>query len=246
MKLEGKKIFVTGGSRGIGSSIALMAAELGARVAITYASNEAKARETLEKLPGSGHLCVPMNLSDRASIDSALEKVLVEFAGLSGVVNNAGLKADNLILRMKAEDFEKVLEANLTGSFWVTKLAVKAMLKNQSGSIVNISSVVAHLANPGQANYSASKAGLEAMTRSVAMEVASRNLRINCVAPGFIQTDMTDSLPESVRMELQKRIPLQRIAEPQEVAAAVCFLLSDLSSYITGHTLHVNGGMWMQ
>ncbi len=243
MDLKDKNIFVTGGSRGIGAAIVEEVAAQGARVFFTYSSNEQLAHQLIARLPGKGHKAFSMNLQDLTSIETAFEAA--SEVGLHGVVNNAGMKADQLLLRLKAEDFETVLKANLTGNFWVTKLAVKHMLKRQAGSVVNLTSVVGQTGNPGQSNYAASKAGLEAFTKSVAQEVASRNIRLNCVAPGFIETDMTQSLPEAVKAELLKKIPMQRIAAPKEVAHAVCFLLSDKSSYITGHSLNVNGGMYM-
>jgi 3-oxoacyl-[acyl-carrier protein] reductase len=243
--LNGKKILVTGGSRGIGAAIVEWLAGHGAQVAFTYSSREDSAQQVLAKLPGSGHFYVRMDLRDEASIDQAISQTLEKFGALDGVVNNAGMTKDGLLLRMKTEDFDSVISTNLRGTFMVVRGGVKGMLKSRAGSIVNITSVIGQTGNAGQANYAASKAGLEAFSRSAAKEVASRSIRINCVAPGFIATEMTGVLTEDQRKSILSQIPMQRIAEPHEVAAAVGFLLGDDSKYITGHTLSVNGGLFM-
>ena len=243
--LAAKKIFVSGGSRGIGASIVKTLAAQGARVAFTYSSNEAAAKAVLESLSGEGHLMVQMDLTHETSISSAIEKVLAHFGEIDGVVNNAGITKDQLLLRMKTEDFDNVLQTNLRGTFLVTKGFLKGLLKSRKGSIVNITSVIGQTGNPGQANYAASKAGTEGFSKSTALEVASRGIRVNCVAPGFINTEMTGVLTEEQKKAILSKIPLERIAEAEEVAQAVSFLLSDNSRYITGQTLNVNGGMYL-
>lgn len=243
--LSAKKIFVSGGSRGIGAAIVKTLALQGAQVAFTYSSNEAAAQEVLKNLTGSGHMMVQMDLLQETSITSAIEKVLAHFSEIDGVVNNAGITKDQLLLRMKTEDFDSVIQTNLRGTFLVTKGFLKGFLKSRKGSIVNITSVIGQTGNPGQANYAASKAGTEGFSKSTALEVASRGIRVNCVAPGFIKTEMTAVLTEEQKKAILSKIPLDRIAEAEEVAAAVAFLLSDDSRYITGQTLNVNGGMYL-
>jgi 3-oxoacyl-[acyl-carrier protein] reductase len=243
--LFGKKIFVTGGSRGIGAAIVKFLVDKGAQVAFTYSSNEAAAKAVLESLPGNGHMMTQMDLGKEDSVLSTVEKVMAHFGQIDGVVNNAGITKDQLLLRMKVEDFDSVIQTNLRGTFLVTKAFLKPLLKARKGSIVSVTSVIGQTGNPGQANYAASKAGTEAFSRSTALEVASRGIRVNCVAPGFIKTEMTDSLTEDQKKMILSKIPLDRIAEPEEVASAVAFLLSDESRYITGHTLNVNGGMYL-
>jgi 3-oxoacyl-[acyl-carrier protein] reductase len=241
----GKKVFVTGGSRGIGAAIVKLLAGKGAQVAFTYSSREESAQKVLQDLPGTGHMILSMNVADEASVEHGVAKVLEQFKEIDGVVNNAGITKDTLLLRMKAEDFSSVVETNLKGTFLVTKTFLKSMLKARKGSIVNITSVIGQTGNAGQANYAASKAGIEAFSRSTALEVASRGLRVNCVAPGFINTEMTGVLPDEHKKAILAKIPLERIGEGDEVASAVAFLLSDDSRYITGHTLDVNGGLFM-
>ncbi len=244
-RLTGKKIFVTGGSRGIGASIVRTLAAEGAQVIFSYASREDAAREVLSKLPGEGHLIYKMNLCDEGNIEQVFREVSEKLGELDGLVNNAGVTKDQLLLRMKSEDFDMVLNANLRGSFLVTRAALKGMLRARKGSIVSVTSVIGQTGNAGQANYSASKAGLIAFSKSVALEVASRGIRVNCVAPGFIATDMTETMTSDARDNVMKRIPLASIGHAQDVAQSVLFLLSDESKYITGHTLNVNGGMYM-
>jgi 3-oxoacyl-[acyl-carrier protein] reductase len=244
-ELRNKKIFVTGGSRGIGAGIVKILAQKGAQVAFTYSSREDAAQQVLKSLPGEGHFFLPMDIKDETSIQKAVETVLEKFSEVDGVVNNAGITKDTLLLRMKAADFDQVINTNLRGTFLVTKAFLKSMLKARRGSIVNITSVIGQTGNPGQANYAASKAGTEAFARSTAAEVASRGIRVNCVAPGFIATEMTHILSEDLKNQILEKIPLGRIAEPDEVAYAVAFLLGDESKYITGQTLNVNGGLYM-
>jgi len=243
--LKGKRIAITGGSRGIGAGIAKYLSDQGARVALTYSSSQAQAEEVLAKLTGQGHLCTALNVSDAASVEKCFDTIFSHFDGLDGLVNNAGITRDQLLMRMKDEDFDAVINTNLKGAFMCTRAVMRPLLKARGGSIVNISSVVGQMGNPGQANYSASKAGLEGFTRSVAMEVASRGIRVNAVAPGFIVTDMTDNLDPKQKEAIQSKIPLQRLGSVDDVAASVAFLLSDMSVYITGQVLQVNGGLYM-
>lgn len=245
LDLKGKRILVTGGSRGIGAGIARRLAESGARVAITYTSRPDAAGEVLKSLAGDGHFLVKMDVGDENSVNEGIQSVFKTFDQLDGVVNNAGVTRDQLLLRMKAEDFDDVIKTNLRGTFLVTKAVLKPLLKARAGSIVNVTSVIGHSGNAGQANYAASKAGIDGFTRSVAQEVASRGIRLNCVAPGFIVTDMTDALDEAQKNAILTKIPLNRLGHTDDVAHAVRFLLSDASSYITGQTIHVNGGMYM-
>ncbi len=249
MKFENKKIIVTGGSRGIGAAIVRELTLRGAQVAFSYSSQESAAQKLLSEITESGsakaHFCFPLQLTEPAQTEEALAAAFEKLGGCDGVVNNAGISKDQLLIRTKTEDFQSVIQTNLIGTFVVTKAAVKYFLKQRSGAIVNISSVIGSTGNIGQAAYAASKAGLSGLTKSVALEVASRGIRINSVSPGYIATDMTDKLSDQVKKEILSRIPLQRIAEPNEVAYAVLFLLSDLSSYVTGQTLHVNGGVFM-
>lgn len=244
-RLEGKKYFITGGSRGIGAAIVKHLASQGATVAFSYAARKDAAEAVLASLPGNGHMIVPLDIQAEASVQEASQAVLSTFGDVDGLVNNAGITKDQLLLRMKSEDFESVVRANLLGTFLVTQSFLKPMLKARKGSIVNITSVIGQTGNAGQANYAASKAGIEGLSKSTALELASRNIRVNCVAPGFIATDMTQSLTADQKTRILEKIPLGRIAEADEVAKAVAFLLSDDSQYITGHTLSVNGGMFM-
>lgn len=243
--LDGKKIVVTGGSRGIGAGIVRLLAEEGASIAFTYASSEAGAQKVIADLPGEGHFYIHMDLSQEGSVEKAVQHILEKWPEVDGLVNNAGITKDQLLLRMKAEDFDEVLQTNLRGTFLVTKAFIKPMMKSRKGSIVNITSVIGQTGNPGQANYAASKAGTVAFSKSVALEMGSRFVRINCVAPGFIGTDMTGAMTEAAQQKIIEKIPLQKIGEPYDVAMAVRFLLSDESKYITGHTLNVNGGLFM-
>ncbi len=241
----GRAVLVTGSSRGIGAGIARRLASEGARVAITYASNPDAAQKIVTSLPGSGHISLHLQVGDETSVEKAFSKVLEEFGRLDFLVNNAGITKDQLLLRMKADDFDRVTEANLRGVFLCTRAAAKIMLKARFGSIVNITSVVGQTGNPGQSNYAASKGGVEAFTKSVALELASRQVRANCVAPGFIVTEMTDVLSDQQRRSILDRIPLKALGDVSDVAAAVSFLLSSDAKYVTGHTLSVNGGLYM-
>ncbi len=244
--LSGKNVFITGGSRGIGAAIVRKCAELGARVAFTYSSQEAQASQVLASLPGEGHKIYKLNVSLQSEVDAVSQTVLKDFAEIHGIVNNAGITKDQLLLRMKDEDFDAVLKANLYGTFYVSKAFAKNLLRAKNASVVNISSVIGSTGNAGQANYAASKGGVEAFTKSMALELSSRNVRTNAVAPGYIKSDMTDALTEDQLKQFSEKIPLGRAGQAEEVANAVAFLLSDASSYITGQTLHVNGGLYLQ
>lgn len=243
--LKGKRIVVTGSSRGIGAGIAKFLSEQGARVAVTYASSTAGAEKVMSELKGDGHLLVNLNVTSSESVDKAFEEILGKFEGIDGLVNNAGVTRDGLLMRMKDEDFDAVMATNLRGAFLCTKAVMRPMIKARGGSIVNVSSVVGQMGNPGQSNYAASKAGLEGFTRSVALEVASRGIRVNALAPGFIVTDMTDALDEKQKAAIESRIPLQRLGSVEDIAQSVSFLLSDASLYITGQVLQVNGGLYL-
>lgn len=244
-QLRGQKILVTGASRGIGAAIAFDLANRGASIAIAYASREDAAQDVLKKLPGEGHFTVKLDVSSEATVEQGLNQVFAKWETFDGLVNNAGITKDTLLLRMKTEEFDQVVRTNLTGTFLVTRGCLKMFVRARKGSIVNVTSIIGQTGNSGQANYAASKAGIEAFSRSAAKEVASRGIRVNCVAPGFIATEMTDVLHEDHKKAILEKIPLGRIAEPSEVASAVAFLLSEDARYITGHTLSVNGGMFM-
>lgn len=243
MNLENKNIFVTGGSRGIGAAIVKELANQGAKVAFTYSSQQEAAETVLKSLKGSGHKHFKMDVSQSAQVEEVGSQILETFGQIHGVVNNAGITKDQLILRMKNEDFTDVIKTNLEGVFYVTKFFSKSMLKNRQGSFVNISSVVGATGNAGQSNYAASKAGVEGFTKSIALEFAARNIRANTISPGYISSDMTKNLTEEQLKYFSDRIPLGRPGNPEEIAKAVVFLLSDAASYITGQTLHINGGL---
>lgn len=244
-KLVGRRIAVTGSSRGIGAGIATWLAAEGAQVVVTFSSNEAAAQEVVKSLKGSGHLCLPLNVSDEASVEAFFAKVQ-EAGGLHGLVNNAGIEKDQLILRMKTEEFDAVIGTNLRGTFLCARAAIKMMFKAKvAGSIVNITSVIGEMGNPGQSNYAASKAGVEGLSKSLAKEVASRGIRINCVAPGFIDTDMTRKMNEDQKAKILSGVPLGQMGQTSDIAAATAFLLSDEARYITGQTLSVNGGLYI-
>ncbi len=244
-RLDGKTVLVTGGSRGIGAAIAKELAQNGARVAITFSTQESKAQDVLKTLTGEGHLCFRLDVTNEESVCSCFSQVIEGFGHLDALVNNAGITKDQILLRMSLDDFDHVITTNLRGTFLCTKQAAKHMLKNKAGSIVNITSIIGQIGNIGQANYAASKAGIEGFSKSVALELARKNIRINCIAPGFIKTDMTDQISEAVREEMLKKIPMHRLAEANNVGQAVTFLISDESNYVTGQTINVNGGLFM-
>ena len=247
MQIEGKVAFVTGASRGIGRSIALTLAEAGADVAVNYAGNAAAAEEVAAEIRKMGRraLILQGDVSQTEAAASMLDAVVAEFGRCDILVNNAGITRDGLLMRMKEEDWDAVLNTNLKGVFNCTKAALKYMMKQRAGKIVNIASVVGIMGNAGQANYAAAKAGCIGFTKSVAKEVASRGITVNAVAPGLIATDMTSILPEKVIEEMAAGIPLKRAGQPVDVAKAVLFLVSDDAAYITGQTLNVDGGMVM-
>jgi len=243
--LEGKTAIVTGASRGIGKGIATVFAQHGAHVAFTYSSSS-EAAELLEKELQSFDTKVKSYKSNAANFEAAQElvaNVLEDFGQIDILVNNAGITKDNLLMRMGEEDFDKVIEVNLKSVFNMTKAVQRTMLKQRQGSIINMSSVVGVKGNAGQTNYAASKAGIIGFSKSVALELGSRNIRSNVIAPGFIETEMTAKLDEATVEQWRAGIPLKRGGTPDDIANACVFLASDLSSYITGQTLHVDGGM---
>lgn len=246
--LKGKVALVTGASRGIGRAVAVELARGGASVALNYAGNEAAANEALGLVQAAGApkaILLKFDVADPAACTAAVERVVAELGALNVLVNNAGIAIDQLLMRLKDEDWNRQLAVNLTGSFNLMRAVARPMMKAKGGSIVNLTSVVGEMGNAGQAAYSATKAGLEGLTKSVARELASRNVRVNAVAPGFIDTDMTSALPEAAKTKMLEMIPLARLGSAQDVAHAVAYLASDLSSYVTGETLRVNGGMYM-
>lgn len=243
--LQDKCVLVTGSSRGIGAGIAKFFAAHGARVAVTYASSAGQAEKLMTELSGDGHLLIPLNVADETSVTQCFDMISAKWGKIDGLVNNAGITRDGLLVRMKADDFQAVLDANLKGVFLCTKAAVKMMMKARTGSIVTVTSVIGQTGNPGQCNYAASKAGAEAFCKSIAQEVGSRGIRVNCVAPGFIETDMTDALNETQKQAILAKVPLESLGQVNDVAQAALFLLSDASRYVTGHTLNVNGGLFM-
>jgi 3-oxoacyl-[acyl-carrier protein] reductase len=242
-----KVVLVTGGSRGIGRSIAVAFAKQGATVVFSYAGNEAAAQETLGLLQAAGARAeaVRFDVADTAACASAVETLVKTHGRLDVLVNNAGVAVDGLVMRVKDEDWDKQLDTNLKGAFALIRAASRPMMKQKGGAIINLTSVVGEMGNGGQAAYSASKAGLIGLTKSVARELASRNIRVNAVSPGFIGTDMTSHLEGDTREKMLASIPLGRLGSPEDVAQAVLFLASEAAAYITGEVLKVNGGMYM-
>jgi len=246
MHLKGKTALVTGAAQGIGREIALKLAEAGADVAVSDINEEQAAKTVVEiEALGVKSVAIGGNVADSEAAKGMVDKAVEALGGLDILVNNAGITRDGLIMRMKEEDWDLVLDVNLKGAFNCAKAAIKHMSKKKKGTIINIASIVGAMGNAGQANYVASKAGLIGLTKTIAREYASRNITSNAVAPGFIDTAMTQALPEKVREELMGQIPLGRLGTSEDVANAVGFLASDLASYITGLVLHVNGGMYM-
>lgn len=247
MNLEGKVAFVTGGSRGIGKEIAISLAKAGADIAINYVSNESKAIEVVDEINKLGRKAIALqgNISSSTDVDSMFGEVISTFGQVDVLVNNAGITKDTLLMRMKESDWDNVVDTNLKGVFLCTKVAAKHMMRNRFGRIINISSIVGVIGNPGQANYVASKAGVIGLTKTAAKELASRNITVNAIAPGFITTDMTDELQDSQKELLLQQIPLQKLGKPEDIAAMVVYLSSDFGQYITGQTIHINGGMYM-
>lgn len=245
MVLSNKVAIITGASRGIGKAIALAMANAGAKVVVNYASNDVAAGEVVEQIRATGQKAIMFkaDVAESEAADGLIQAAQAEFGRIDILVNNAGITRDNLLVRMKDEDWDAVLGLNLKGAFNCSRAAAKAMLKQKYGRIINISSVVGLTGNPGQANYAAAKAGLLGMTKSLAKELASRNITVNAVAPGYIRTEMTAQLPEKVSGEMLAQIPMKRFGEPDEIADLVLFLASDAAKYITGQTIAVDGGM---
>lgn len=246
MDLEGKVAIVTGGAQGIGKSIATQLALAGANVVIADVMEE-KAKSTAQEISQSGNeaISIGVDVSSLSSVEEIVKKTLDKFGRIDILVNNAGVTRDALVMRMKEEDWDLVLDINLKGAFNCIKIVSPVMMKQKSGKIVNIASIVGISGNAGQANYSASKGGLIALTKTCAKELASRQINVNAVAPGFIQTSMTERLPAQVKEKLSSQIPLGKIGKPEDVASAVLFLVSEKSSYITGEVIKVDGGMAM-
>lgn len=246
-ELKDKVALVTGGSRGIGRAIAVELGRRGASVVLSYMGNEAAAAETVKAIADGGGKAkaVRFDVADAAACTQAVDDLVKEQGRLDVVVNNAGITIDGLIMRYRDEDWAKTIDTNLKGCFNVCRAATRTMMKQRSGSIVNLSSVVGEMGNGGQTAYAASKAGIIGLTKSLARELAPRKVRVNAVTPGFITTDMTSHIPEEARERLLMLVPLARLGSPEEVAFAVAFLASDQASYITGEVLKVNGGMYM-
>ncbi len=240
--LENKKIIVTGASGGIGNSIIEKLYDYGADILASGTRTE-KLEELKKKFDRIKILKFDISQSDK--IENFIENASNELGGLDCIVNNAGITKDNLAIRMTIEEWKKVIDINLTSTFLMSKFAIKKMLKNKKGKIINITSVVGHTGNLGQANYTASKAGIVAMSKSLAIEYAKKNINVNCISPGFIKTAMTEQIDEKFKEAIISKIPSSRLGEPQDIANAVIFLASNLSDYVNGETLHVNGGMYM-
>lgn len=247
MTLQGKNALVTGSSRGIGRAIAIQLAKQGVNIAVNYAGNEAKAEEVVQEIENLGVSAIKIkaNVADEKEVKEMVKEVISTFGNLDILVNNAGITKDNLLMRMKVEEFDQVIETNLKGAFLCTKAVTRQMMKQRDGKIINIASIVGVSGNPGQANYVAAKAGLIGLTKSTAKELATRNIMVNAIAPGFIATDMTEVLTDEQKSAILTSIPLEKLGDPEDVANVVCFLASDEAKYITGQTIHVDGGMVM-
>ena len=246
MKLKGKVALVTGAAQGIGKAIALLLARNGADMVVSDINLE-KAEETAKEIRAIGPkaMAVKVDVANLSDVERMVTGILEKLAKIDILVNNAGITRDKLILRMTEEDWDAVLGVNLKGTFNCTKAVVRHMVKQRSGKIVNIASLVGQMGNAGQANYSASKAGVIGLTKTIAREYAQRGINVNAIAPGYIETPMTEALPEKAKEELKKLIPMERLGKPEDVAEAVLFLISEESSYITGQVLNVNGGIYM-
>ena len=247
MLLTGKTAIVTGGSRGIGRAVSLLLAREGANVAIVYAGNTAAAEETKQQAEalGAAAAVFQCDVADEQAVADMVKAVKTQFGSVDILVNNAGITRDGLLMRMKEADWQAVLDTNLTGVYHCTKAVSKLMMKQRHGAVINLSSVVGETGNAGQANYAAAKAGIIGFTKAVAKELASRNIRVNAVAPGYVETDMTAGLPDSAKEDMLRSIPLGRPATADDVAQAVLFLASDQACYITGQVLNLDGGMVM-
>ena len=244
---ENKTALVTGASRGIGRAIALELASQGMNVAVNYAGNEAKANSVVEEIKANGGqaIAIKANVSSMEEVQNMIKEVVATFGSIEVLVNNAGITRDNLLMRMKEEDWDAVIDTNLKGVFNCTKSVTRQMMKQRYGRIVNVASVVGVSGNAGQANYVAAKAGVIGLTKTTAKELASRNITVNALAPGFIETDMTDELSDEVKSGMKGQIPLGRLGAAEDIAKATKFLVSDDANYITGQTLHIDGGMVM-
>ncbi|MDK2822170.1 MAG: 3-oxoacyl-[acyl-carrier protein] reductase [Clostridia bacterium] len=247
MSLSGQVALITGASRGIGKAIALDLAQKGARVAVNYMGNKDKAQEVVDEIIASGGegIIVKADVSSNQEVTEMIKLIEKELGTIDILVNNAGITKDNLLMRMKEEDWDQVLNTNLKGVFNCTKAVIRSMMKQKKGKIINITSVVGLTGNAGQSNYAAAKSGVIGFTKSMALELASRGIQVNAVAPGFIATDMTDKLPQEVKEQLLVRIPLQRFGKTEDVAGVVSFLASSQADYITGQVISVDGGMVM-
>lgn len=246
-KLEGKVAVVTGASRGIGRAIALKLADEGAKVVVNYSGSQAKAEEVVAMIQGNGGeaIAVQASVSQTEEVTALMDAAVKTFGSLDILVNNAGITRDNLIMRMKEDEWDDVLNTNLKGVFLCTKAVTRQMMKQRAGRIINISSIVGVAGNAGQANYVAAKAGVIGLTKTTAKELASRNILVNAIAPGFIETEMTEQLPEDIKQGMLTQIPLAKLGQPEDIAKAVAFLASDDANYMTGQTLHIDGGMVM-
>ena len=246
MHLEGKVALVTGASRGIGRAVAIQLAQSGADVAVNYSGSEAAAQETVDAILALGRKAIKIkaNVANAEEVAAMVEETHKTFGHIDILVNNAGITRDGLLMRMKDEDFDAVIDINLKGVYLVTKAVSKIMMKQRAGHIINMTSVVGLMGNAGQANYAASKAGLIGFTKSVAREVAARGVRVNAIAPGFIESDMTDAIPEKMKDAMIAQVPMKRIGQAEEVAEVAAFLASQ--EYLTGQTIAIDGGMTMQ
>ncbi|MBD8519965.1 3-oxoacyl-[acyl-carrier-protein] reductase [Lysinibacillus sp. FSL R7-0073] len=246
-KLDGKVVVVTGASRGIGRAIALKLADEGAKVVVNYSGSQAKAEEVVAMIQEGGGeaIAVQASVSQTEEVTALMDTAVKTFGSLDILVNNAGITRDNLLMRMKEDEWDDVLDTNLKGVFLCTKAVTRQMMKQRAGRIINISSIVGVAGNAGQANYVAAKAGVIGLTKTTAKELASRNILVNAIAPGFIETEMTDQLPEDIKQGMLTQIPLAKLGQPEDIAKAVVFLASDDANYMTGQTLHIDGGMVM-
>lgn len=246
-KLEGKVAVVTGASRGIGRAIALKLAEEGAKVVVNYSGSQAKAEEVVAMIQENGGeaIAVQASVSQTEEVTALMDAAVKTYGSLDILVNNAGITKDNLIMRMKEDEWDDVLNTNLKGVFLCTKAVTRQMMKQRAGRIINISSIVGVAGNAGQANYVAAKAGVIGLTKTTAKELASRNILVNAIAPGFIETEMTEQLPEDIKQGMLTQIPLAKLGQPEDIAKAVAFLASEDANYMTGQTLHIDGGMVM-
>lgn len=246
-KFEGKVAIVTGASRGIGREIALQLAKEGARLAVNYSGSKEKAEEVVQLIEAAGGeaFAIQADVSNAESVKKLVDETIATFGSIDILVNNAGITRDNLLMRMKEEEWDDVIDINLKGVFLCTKGVTRQMMRQRAGKIVNVSSIVGVSGNPGQANYVAAKAGVIGLTKTTAKELASRNINVNAVAPGFITTEMTETLDEDIKAQMLASIPLGKLGSAEHVAKTVSFLLSEDAAYITGQTIHVDGGMVM-